>query len=330
MKILIIGGTMFYGRHLTQLALSRGHDVTLFNRGKHSPDLFAEAEKLRGDRNADLSPLKGRSWDVVIDTCGMLPRGVLASVEALRDAAEHYTFISSISVYSDFSSRGIDESGPVVVHDDDRADAVTNETYGPMKARCEEVALNGFPGRSLVIRPGLIVGPYDPTDRFTYWPVRVARGGDVLAPVGPQVPVQFIDARDLAEWSLDMVERRATGTFNATGPERPLTLGEVLATSREVASSDARVVWAPREFLTEHGVGSWIEMPLWVDDAEGEGMNYVDASMAIAEGLRFRPLDETVRDTLDWFAKEPPRELRAGVSPEREQELLSALRAGVA
>ncbi len=208
MKLLVLGGTVFLGRHLVEAATARGHSVTLFNRGQHNPELYPEVEKLRGDRDSDLSALQGRRWDAVIDTCGYLPRAVRASAELLADAVDHYTFISSISVYADFHTPAMDESAPVGTLADETVEEVTGETYGPLKALCEQAAERALPGRVLNIRPGLIVGPHDPTDRFTYWPVRVARGGEVLAPGRPHVPVQVIDGRDLAEWTVRMVEAR--------------------------------------------------------------------------------------------------------------------------
>src|SRR5579863_2076845 len=231
MKLLILGGTVFLGRSIVEAALSRGHEVTLFNRGLHNPDLFPEVEKIRGNRNEDISLLQegDRHWDATIDTSGYVPRAVQASAEALVGRVHHYTFISSISVFADFSKDGIDEQSPVGTLEDETVEEVTNESYGPLKALCEQAAERAMPGRVLVVRPGLIVGPNDVTDRFTYFPYRVAQGGEMLAPGEPEQQTQFIDVRDLAEWIVRMVEAGKTGTYNATGPDYALTMEQFLA-----------------------------------------------------------------------------------------------------
>jgi 2'-hydroxyisoflavone reductase len=326
LKILIIGGTVFLGRHIVDAALQRGHQITLFNRGKDNPDLFPEVEKLRGDRTEDLSPLAGRRWDAVIDTCGYFPHVVRASAEYLAPAAGQYTFISTISVYADNSVVGMDESAPVAELEDGTAEEITGETYGPLKALCERVVEEVFPDRSLIIRPGLIVGPHDPTDRFTYWPYRIAEGGEVLAPGTPDAAVQIIDVRDLAEWTVRLVEHGATGTYHATGPKSPLTLEDVLSTSREIGGNDARLTWVDDQFLLEAGVQPWIELPLWLPDTEEtRGMLRVDCSKALQAGLSFRPLPETVRDTLSWARTRPETTTwQAGMSRDRERELLAS------
>ena len=330
MKLLILGGTVFLGRHLVEAALARGHEVTLFNRGQHNPELFPEVEKLRGDRNGDLAALVGRRWDAVIDTSGYVPRVVRASAELLAEAVEHYTFISTISVYSDFNHPTMDESAPVGRLDDPSVEQVTGETYGPLKVLCEEAAEAALPGRVLNIRPGLIVGPHDPSDRFTYWPVRVARGGDVLAPARPDRQVQIIDARDLAEWNIRMTESRRTGVFNATGPDYRLTMGAVLDACKTVSGSDARFVWVDGQFLLDAGVRPWIELPLWIPQREDESGSLlaVNCDRAFAAGLTFRPVAATTRDTLEWAATRPPDyEWRAGLPADREQEVLEAWKA---
>jgi 2'-hydroxyisoflavone reductase len=327
MKLLILGGTVFLGRHLVEAALARGHAVTLFNRGQHNADLYPEVEKLRGDRDGDLAALHGRAWDAAIDTCGYVPRVVRASAELLADAVSHYTFISSISVYAGFKELGIDESAPVGVLADQAVEEVTGESYGPLKALCEQAAEQAMPGRVLNIRPGLIVGPHDPTDRFTYWPVRVARGGEVLAPGRPERHVQVVDVRDLAEWTVRMVEARQTGVYNATGPEYSLTMGQLLDVCRAVSGSDARFSWVGEDFLAEKEVGPWMEVPLWIpeSDPDAAGFSDVDCGKAIAAGLSFRDLAETVRATLAWDATRPRDvERRAGLKAEREAELLRA------
>lgn len=325
MHFLVIGGTIFLGRHLVPAALARGHAVTLFNRGQHNPDLFPDVEVLRGDRNGDLAALDGRRWDAVVDTCGYVPRQVRRMTDALAGRVGHYTFVSSISVYADEGTPHLDESAAVGTLADPTVERVDGETYGPLKALCEQAAEAGMPGRALVVRPGLIVGPWDPSDRFTYWPVRVARGGAFAAPAGPDLPVQVIDVRDLAEWTVRQVEAGATGTFNAAGPAAPLTMGAVLDTCRAVAGADARPVWIPEAVLAAHGVGAYVEMPLWVP-AAAAGLSTVDVGKAVAAGLTFRPLADTVRDTLDWSRTWPAdRPLRAGLSAEREAALLAAV-----
>jgi 2'-hydroxyisoflavone reductase len=327
MRLLVLGGTVFLGRHIVEIALRRGHILTLFNRGQHNPDLFPEVEKLRGDRVAThgLAALRGRSWDAVIDPSGYVPRVVAASANLLAPALQHYTFISSLSVYADNRQAGIAETYPVGKLQDESIEEITGETYGPLKALCEQAAEQALPGRALTVRAGLIVGPHDPTDRFTYWPVRVSRGGDVLAPGRADYRVQFVDARDLADWIVRAVEARTVGVFNATGPEGVLTLGELLDTSRLLAESDARFTWVPETFLQEHKVAPWTEMPLWVPDSDPDsvGFSAFDSSKAIAAGLAFRPLPETIRDTVAWAATRPADHAwRAGITPEREAELL--------
>ncbi|MEW5985363.1 MAG: NAD-dependent epimerase/dehydratase family protein [Chloroflexota bacterium] len=325
MKLLILGGTVFLGRALVEAALARGHEVTLFNRGQHNPDWFPQVEKMRGNRDGDLTALAGYHWNAVIDTCGYVPRLVRASAELLADQVGHYTFISSLSVYADSSRPNQDESAPVGRLDDEMVEQITGESYGPLKALCEQAAEAAMPGRTLIIRPGLIVGPYDPTDRFTYWPYRVTQGGEVLAPGQPQYVVQVIDVRDLADWTLGLVEARTTGIYNATGPAAPLTLGDVLTTSRQVSRSEATFTWVNEQFLLEAGVQPWSEMPLWVPGEEAAGFHRFNCQKAIGTGLTFRPLVDTIRDTLGWAAGRPAdHPWRAGISRQREEELLRA------
>ncbi|HWI60219.1 MAG TPA: SDR family oxidoreductase, partial [Symbiobacteriaceae bacterium] len=296
MKILMIGGTIFLGRHIVAAALERGHEVTLFNRGQHNPELFPEVEKLHGNRDGGLDVLKGRRWDAVIDTCGYVPRIVRASAEFLADACDHYTFISSCSVYP-MDVKDANEETPVLKLADETVEQVTGETYGGLKALCEQAAEAAMPGRVLNVRPGLIVGPNDPTDRFSYWPVRIARGGEVLAPGKPDTTIQVIDGRDLAEWIVRMVEAKKTGIYNTTGPNYNLTMGELLATAQEVSGSGATLTWVPDEFLVEQKVGPWMEMPLWIPNGGGDGLYSTVIAKAVADGLTFRPIAETVRDT---------------------------------
>jgi 2'-hydroxyisoflavone reductase len=305
-NLLIIGGTVFLGRHLVEAAQARGHRVTLFNRGQHNPELFPEVEKLRGNRDGDLGALAGRRWDAVIDTCGYYPRVVRQSAELLAGAVERYAFISTISVFVDESLHRQDESGRVGMLEDETIETITGASYGPLKALCERAVEQALPGRALIVRPGLIVGPHDPTDRFTYWPALT----------------QIVDVRDLAEWTVRAVEAGATGPYNAAGPEQPLSMGVVLDTCRASAGSDARFTWVPQDFLLAREVAPFMEMPLWVPEAE-EGLMDVDCGKAIGAGLTFRPLETTVRDTLAWDATRAPGERRAGMKPEREQALLA-------
>jgi 2'-hydroxyisoflavone reductase len=329
MRILMIGGTRFLGRHLVESALERSHDVTLFNRGRSNPNLFPKLETIVGDREQDVKKLEDRIWDAVLDTSGYVPRIVRLSAEALKNTVTRYVFISSISVYENFRKMGIDESDPVGKIQDETVEEITGETYGPLKALCEQAVRDIFGlERTLIIRPGLIVGPHDPTDRFTYWPVRVARGGEVVAPEKPDAPIQIVDVRDLAEWVIKLIEVNASGTFNATGPEYELTLGKLLEVSRLVSGSDASFHWAGVDFLNQHKVEAWSDMPVWVpDDEEGAGFSRVDVSKAIDAGLTFRPLEQTVRDTLEWAQTRPADHAwRAGLNARREQELLGLLK----
>ncbi len=296
MKLLILGGTKFLGRHLVEAALARGHEVTLFNRGQHNPGLFPQVETLIGDRDGKLDALRGRRWNAVIDTSGYVPRIVRMSAELLADAVEHYTFISTVSVYR-LDKPAVDEQGAIGTIEDETNEEFLGPNYGPLKALCERAVQTALPGRSLIVRPGLIVGPHDSTDRFTYWPQRVARGGEVLAPGRSDVPIQVIDARDLAEWTVKMTEAQNTGVYNATGPASPMTLEQVLQECRTASESDATFTWVSDAFLEEQKVGPWLEIPLWIPEAyvmPGEdkpsvGLFQIDCSKAIAAGLSFRP-----------------------------------------
>jgi 2'-hydroxyisoflavone reductase len=329
MKLLLLGGTKFLGRAAVEEALRRGHEVTLFTRGRTNPELFPEAEHLHGDRDGDLSALEARTWDAVIDPSGFVPRVVRASAELLADAVGHYVFVSSISVYRSFSQAGFDEDAPLIELEDPTVEEVM-EYYGGLKALCEDVVAEVYPGRSANIRAGLLVGPHDPTDRFTYWPLRVARGGEVLAPAPPDRPVQFVDARDLGAWLVMLAENRTPGAFNATAP--PLPLAELLDSCKRVSGSDASFRWVDEAFLLDRQVGQWMELPLWLaqSDPEWAHMQEADVSRAIAAGLSFRPLDETVRDTLAWAQarEEPGTADGVGLAGEREAELLAGAPAG--
>lgn len=331
MKILILGGTIFVGRHLVEAALARGHTVTLFNRGQHNTELFrgpeyAMVKHLHGDRDGDLAALTGGQWDAVIDTCGYVPRIVRMSAELLADQVQQYVFISSISVYADFSQPGIDEDSPVDRIDDQTVEEINGETYGPLKALCEEAAEAVLPGRVLNIRPGLIVGPHDPTDRFTYWPVRVARGGEILAPGNPQQQVQVIDVRDLAAWTIHMVEKGKNGIYNATGPASPLSMQTFLNECQTAATVDGHFTWVSEEFLVANEVTPFVQLPLWVP-ADSAGIEQINCQKAIDAGLTFRPVAATIRDTLDWHGGRPDDYiLRAGILREKEAALLAEWR----
>jgi 2'-hydroxyisoflavone reductase len=337
LRILILGGTGFTGPFQVSYALSRGHKVTVFNRGKtHPGELPKEAEQLLGDRNGKLDALKGRQWDVVIDIPTTLPVWVRDAAQVLQGNVGRYVFISTISVYSDNSKPGMDETGPLAKYEGADAMKETRETliaskfalYGPLKVRSEQEAEKWFPGKSLIIRPGLIVGPGDESDRFTYWPVRLDRGGEVMAPGAPSDPVQFIDARDLAEWTIRMVEQGATGTFNATGPKSKLGIGEMLDGIKKATSSTSTFTWVDADFLAAQKVSPWSDMPVWVPPrGDSAGFAVINIKRALDKGLTFRSVPDTARATLDWFKKQTPErqaKLRAGITAERETEVLAA------
>lgn len=328
LKLLILGGTNFLGPHIVAAAVTRGHTMTLFNRGKTHPGLFPDLEKLHGDRKVDLAVLEGRQWDAVIDTSAYIPADVTRSAKLLAPNVAQYLLISTVSVYARLDKPGMDESAPLATTDKPDADKVTNENYGALKALCEKAAQAEAPGKLTVIRPGLIVGPGDSTDRFTYWPVRVARGGEVLAPGKPGDFTQFIDARDLADFIVLCLERRTLGTFNADAQAGSITMGRLLDTCKTVSKSDARFVWADAKFLEEQKIAPWADLPAWIP-AEGDeaAFGQVSAAKAKAAGLQYRPLADTVRDTLDWFRTEPAEhqaKLKSGLSAEREAEALKA------
>lgn len=325
MDILLLGGPRFLGYALIEAALAGGHCVTMFNRGRTNPQLFPEVERIQGDRDGGLAPLAGRRWDVVIDTCGYVPRVVRHSAELLAPSVDRYIFVSTISVYREPISPEAAENAPLAELADARVEEVTGETYGALKALCERAVQDVYGDRALVIRPGLIVGPHDPSNRFTYWVTRIAAGGDVLAPDDRSAPVQVIDVRDLAQWVLRMAEARASGVFNATGPARPLTLGETLLACKAVTGSDANFVWADPQFLLASGVQPWVELPLWAPGEEA--LNQVSIAAARTAGLTFRPLEQTIADTLAWARTQPtPTTGSAGLAREKETELLRQVR----
>lgn len=339
LNILILGGTGFTGPHQVRYALARGHKVTLFNRGKRAKqDWPGAVEELLGDRSInDLKSLEGREWDVCIDNPTSVPFWVRDVGKVLKGRVKQYVFISTISVFAQ-NAKPNDENAETAKYTGKDIYAETRDTlmadmnlYGPMKAACEREAQAWFPDIATVIRPGLIVGPGDETDRFTYWPVRVARGGDVLAPSLGNDPVQIIDARDLAEWTIRMVEQRAFGTYNATGPDYELSIAAMLHGIRAVTTAGARFHWVPAEFLAEKNVSPWGDMPVWVpDDAENAGFGRTIVNKAVAAGLTFRPLASTATDTLAWYNAQPAErreKLRAGITAEREKEVLAAWKA---
>ena len=323
MDFLVLGGTKFVGRHIVRTAIDRKHHVTLFNRGQTNPDLFPEIEKLVGDRDGDLSPLRERTWDTVIDTCGYVPRIVRKSARTLSNHTDLYTFISTISVYTSFEEKGLAEDDPVGSRGYEKEEDITGDSYGPLKALCEAALQDEIQGRALIIRPGLIVGPHDSTDRFTYWVRRGAQGGDILAPAPPEQSVQFIDARDLASWTLDMIESGQTGVFNATGPENPLTLSKLLQTCCGSSEEEARLIWVDGTFLLNAGIDPWSHLPMWLPEPENAGLMAIDCSRAINAGLCFRPLKTTISDTLIWDrSRDLSAPMKAGLEPSREAELL--------
>jgi 2'-hydroxyisoflavone reductase len=322
--LLILGGTGFIGPHIVAYATARGHKTTLFNRGKTHPELFADLEKLRGDRDGKLDALKGRKWDGVVDTSGYVPRIVKMSADLLAPSVKQYLFISSISVYPDDVKPGANESTPTQELKEPGSEEVRKH-YGALKALCEKTVEQSMPGRATTIRPGLIVGPGDPTDRYTYWPARIDRGGEALAPGGGDDPVQYVDTRDLAAFVVHALEDGIVGVFNATGPEKKLSMKSMLDSSRKASSNPAALTWVPEKFLEEQKVNPWDDMPVWA--GAGAGFSQIDCSKAIGKGLRFRSADETAKDTLAWWKTLPEErrgKLRAGLSPEREKEVLSA------
>lgn len=340
MNILILGGTIFLGRHLVEAALANEHTVTLFNRGQHGPDLYPQIEHLRGDRWRDLDSLRGRTWDAVIDTNGYIPSVVHSSAQQLADEVGQYVFISSVSAYADVSVMGVDEHAPLSTLTPEQlreAESIAppskgtiarvyGEAYGALKALCEQAVEACLPDRTLNIRPGLIIGPYDYSDRFTYWPVRAARGGEILAPGRSERAVQLIDVRDLAAWIIRMVEAGRMGTYNATGPAQPLTMGEVLAACQVVGENHATYTWVDEAFLLTEKVQPWSQIPLWLpEEPENAGFDAISIERALNTGLTFRSLSETARDTLTWDRSRPAdREWQAGLAAEDEARLLKA------
>ncbi len=326
MKLLVLGGTKFLGRHVVEQALAAGHVVTLFNRGQTCPDLFAgKVEKIFGDRVSGLHQLSGRHFDACIDTSGYLPQQLEISGRVLKDVVHRYVFISSISVYPKYVEN-LDESGELeVLADNVDRTVYDSQYYGAFKVLCEQAIEAAMPGRVLQVRSGLIVGPYDPTNRFTYWAERVARGGEVLAPDGPDFPVQIIHAADLARWLLKILESDRMGVYNVTSDNGTYTLGEVINTAKRLTGSDAQPVWVSSEFLSAQKVQPWMGLPLWLPKAL-LNMSKVSARKAVDAGMTLMPLEDIVQSTIDWFRDEPEREWPAGMSEDQEQRLLEAWR----
>lgn len=338
MRLLILGGTGLIGPYQVRYALARGHRVTIFNRGRQKEDWPGPVEELLGDRNGNLETLEGRDWDVCIDNPTTLPVWVRDAAHVLKGHVGQYIFISTISAYA-ANDEPADETAKLATYNGHDAMAETMESvnanprlYGPLKAASEAEAISQYgEAATTILRPSLIVGPGDGTDRFTYWPVRLARGGDVLVPGDGNDPVQFIDARDLAEWTIRVAEQRVAGAFNACGPAQPMTMRQMLAGIAEGVHANPKLVWTPVPFLKENKVAAWRDMPVWIPGQdETFGFHRRDIRRALAAGLTYRPLPVTAADTLAWFrtlSTERQAKLRAGLKPEREAELLVKLKA---
>ena len=324
MQLLVIGGTHFVGRAIVEDAVDRGHRVTVFHRGPAEPEGFPDVEHVHGDRDGGLDLLRGRRWDVAIDTCGYVPRVVRDSAQLLSDAVAIYVFVSTLSVYPDDAPAGTDEETPTHGPPFPDTEEITNESYGPLKVACELEAQQAFLERCLIVRPGYIVGPHDPSDRFTYWVRRAAAGGRMLAPGPKDQPLQVIDVRDLGAFTLDRMQEGRNDVFGVVGPREPLTWSDALAMQVDVGGAGTELAWVDAPFLRERINDEEGELPLW--DIEYPGLHSFDASKAIAAGLRHRPLAETIADTLAWDRGRGP--LKVGLTPERERELLQAWMAG--
>lgn len=323
MKLLVLGGTRFLGRHLVAQALEAGHAVTIVHRGRER-GLFPAATEIVADRNADLSMLAAAgpgTWDAVVDTCAYVPRQVRTAATLLAPRVGRYLLVTSVSVYAD-GHPGPDETAPLATLPDPTVETVTGETYGGLKALCEAALHEAMPGRGLCARPGLIVGPFDPTGRFTYWPRRIAAGGEVLAPGDPDEPVQVIDGRDLAAWLLRQAEQGTTGAYNLCGPAQTLTMGALLEQARHVLNPATRLTWVAQDFLLQRGVQPWTELPVWVG-GDAPGLHRTVITRALATGLRCRPLAETLADTAAWDRADRRETPGIGMAPEREAALLA-------
>lgn len=326
MKLLILGGTVFLGRHIVEQALVAGHDVTLFNRGQSNPDLFeGEVTKITGDRLTDLEKLGNEKFDACIDPSGYLPRQLEITGEALKQSCDRYVFISSISVYPEYPAPDMDENSAVAELPKGVDQTVYDQQYyGAFKVLCERAIEQAMPGRVLQVRSGLIVGPYDPTNRFTYWPVRLAKGGDVLCPDGPDLPVQIIHGADQARWILHMLESDQMGTFNVTSDHGTYTFADLINARAEVTGASINPIYASEAILTQNNVSPWMELPLWLPESFAN-MSRVSAKKAVASGLELAPLTEVVSSTLEWFTAEPERDWPAGLDPAKEQALLKLI-----
>jgi|SRR5262245_47633061 len=321
MRLLVLGGTAFLGRAVVEAALARGDSVTLFNRGVTNPELYPGLERLRGDLGSNLDALRGGVWDAVVDLDPLtLPRHVRRYATLLHEGVGRFIFVSTISVYADVS-QPIDERSRVREPPDPEPEEFIDGEYGGLKVGCERAVQAIFGDRCAIIRPGLIAGPHDPTDRFTYWPRRLAEGGDVLAPGLPLRPVQLIDVRDLGAWLAAVAGSNANGIFNATGPAEPLTLGEALARAGDAVGFSGRLIWVDDSILAEAGVQPWSELPLWLPGAQHAGLLRADVTRALAAGLTLRPLEETARDTLAWSLETGEHHPR--LSREKEREILA-------
>jgi nucleoside-diphosphate-sugar epimerase len=326
-RILFVGGTSFVGRHMAEAAVARGHDITLFHRGRTGGELFPDAEHVLGDRDADLNVLAGQKWDAAIDVCGYVPRQIRTAAGVLGNAVELYCYVSSVSAFLPTGAEVIREDSPLYGErdlEDPSTEVIDEKTYGPLEALSEREATAGFPGRALIVRPTYVVGPYDPTDRFTYWVRRAAVGNEILVPGPPEAPAQLIDARDLGSFTIGLVERGETGPFLGVGPASSITFAEMVASCMESVGSEAMLVWADPARLTSLGVHIETELPLWHEPADYE-LCRCDPSTSIGAGLRFRPIAETVRDTLAWDQERGTPPLRGTLTPEREREVLHRL-----
>lgn len=327
MKLLVLGGTRFLGRHLVEQALAAGHAVTLLHRGQSNAALFPQAEHCLADRNGDLAALQGGTWDVVLDTSAYFPRQVRTAAAALAGRVGRYHLVSSISAYASLDAPGTAEGAPLATLDDPTVETITGATYGGLKALCEAAAAEGFAGRCFITRPGLIVGPHDPTGRFTWWVQRFARaapGEAVLAPGDGSAPVQFIDARDVAAFHLRHAEAGSTGVFNVTGPREPLTMGGLITALRDSLAPQAEPLWVSEDLLLAEGVAPWSELPVWLPQAQAN-LHRASIAAALAAGLRCRPLADTIADTAAWAATGAPA-AGNGLLPAREAALLQAAR----
>lgn len=334
-SILILGGTAFLGPHIVESALARGHAVTLFNRGKTRPELFPNVEKLRGDRDGQLDALKDRTWDACVDTSGYVPRIVKLSADLLAPNIKQYIFISTVSVYADGAPVGADENAPLEKIDDPTSEDVKGngfKNYGALKALSEKAAEAAMPDRVANIRPGLIIGPGDATGRFTHWPTRLAEGGEVLCPGDGTTPVQYIDSRDLGAWIVHLIEQGTTGTMNALGPEKRITMKEVIDACNVAAGNKATPVWVDAKFLETNEVAPWQEMPMWIpNEGDYAGFGTTSNARAVKAGLTFRPIGDTAKDTLAWLETLPPdlkQKFRSsGIKRDKEDKVLAAWKA---